>query len=65
VTACPFCYLQFDLGQLEIKSLLREEYDIPVLHFLELLSFAMGIKLEGPQLREHKISIDKIVRKLA
>jgi len=25
----------------------------------------MGIKLEGPQLREHRVSIDSIVRKLA
>jgi len=65
VTACPFCYIQFDVGQLEIKTLLKEEYDIPVLHFVELLSFAMGIKLEGPQLREHRVSIDSIVRKLA
>jgi len=65
VTACPFCYIQFDLGQLEIKSLLKEEYDIPVLHFVELLSLAMGFKLEGPQLREHRVTIDRIVRKLA
>jgi heterodisulfide reductase subunit B len=64
VTACPFCYIQFDLGQLEIKSLLKEEYDIPVLHFVELLGLAMGLKLEGPQLREHKVSIDRIVNKL-
>ncbi len=64
VTACPFCYIQFDLGQLEIKSLLKEEYDIPVLHFVELLGLAMGLKLEGPQLREHRVSIDRIVNKL-
>jgi heterodisulfide reductase subunit B len=65
VTACPFCYIQFDLGQLEIKSLLKEEYNIPVLHFVELLSLAMGYKSEAPQLREHRIPIDKIVKKLA
>jgi len=65
VTACPFCYIQFDLGQLEIKSLLKEEYDIPVLHFVELLSLAMGFKPEATQLREHRVPIDRIVRKLA
>jgi heterodisulfide reductase subunit B len=65
VTACPFCYIQFDLGQLEIKSLLKEEYNIPVLHFVELLSLAMGYKSEALQLREHRVPIDKIVKKLA
>jgi heterodisulfide reductase subunit B len=65
VTACPFCYIQFDLGQLEIKRLLKEEYNIPVLHFVELLSLAMGYKSETLQLREHRVPIDKIVKKLA
>lgn len=61
VTVCPFCYLELDMGQLEIKRHLKEEYNLPVLHFAELLRVAMGIKLEDWEIRAHKIPITKIL----
>jgi len=61
VTVCPFCYLELDMGQLEIKRHLKEEYNLPVVHFAELLRMAMGIKLEDWEIRAHKIPITKIL----
>jgi len=61
VTVCPFCYLELDMGQLEIKRHLKEEYNLPVLHFAELLRVAMGMKLEDWEIRAHKIPITKIL----
>jgi len=61
VSVCPFCYIELDMGQLEIKRHLKEEYNLPVLHFAELLRIAMGMKLEDWEIRAHKIPITKIL----
>jgi heterodisulfide reductase subunit B len=62
VTVCPFCYLELDMGQLEIKRHLKEEYDLPVLHFADLLRMAMGMKLEDWEIKAHRIPITKILK---
>lgn len=62
VTICPFCYLQLDTGQLEVKRHFNEEYNLPVLHFIELLKMAMGMKLEDWEVKSHRIPIDNIIK---
>lgn len=62
VTVCPFCFLQFDLGQLEVKRHFKEEYNIPVLHFVELLRLAMGIKLADWEIKSHRIPLDSVLK---
>jgi heterodisulfide reductase subunit B len=62
VTVCPFCYIELDLGQLEIKRHFNEDFNLPVLHFIELLRLAMGMKLADYEVRSHKIPITKIIK---
>jgi len=64
-TLCPFCFIALDIGQLQIKSKFQEEYNMPVLHYAELLSLALGIDPKELSLETHKIKVDKIIDKLS
>jgi len=64
VTLCPFCFLTLDLGQMLIKSTYKEEYNIPVIHYAELLSLALGIDPKELALDFHKIRLDKVLSKI-
>ena len=61
VTVCPFCYLELDMGQIEIRRHTKTEYDLPVLSFAELLRVAMGMDLEEWELKAHRIPITKLL----
>ncbi|MDH5783283.1 MAG: CoB--CoM heterodisulfide reductase iron-sulfur subunit B family protein [Candidatus Bathyarchaeota archaeon] len=64
-TLCPFCFIALDLGQLQIKSLLNETFNMPVFHYSELLSLALGIDPKELALETHKIKTDKIISKIS
>jgi heterodisulfide reductase subunit B len=61
VTVCPFCFIELDMGQLEIKRHFGEEYNLPVVSFAELLRMAMGMKLDDWEIKTHRIPITKIL----
>ena len=56
-TACPFCFTQFDRGQLIAGRSYSElkESKIPVLYAVELLALAMGMSLEEVGYKTHYI----------
>ena len=63
-TLCPFCFLTLDLGQMLMKSTYKEEYNMPVIHYAELLSLSLGIDPKELALNFHKVKIDKVLEKI-
>jgi len=64
VTVCPFCHLHFDLNQLTIQEEYSEEYQIPVLHYTQLLGLAQGFIPDDLGLYENRVPIDDILNAL-
>jgi heterodisulfide reductase subunit B len=55
VLACPFCFEQFDLGQVIIGRKSGKKFDIPVLYASQILGLAMGRQPAEMGLNLHKI----------
>ena len=64
VNVCPFCHLQFDVGQMEIKNKLGDEYNIPVFHLAQLLGLAMGLPAEELTFDAQQIDVTPALKKI-
>lgn len=61
---CPYCMIQYDLGQKMIKRQKEGAFQIPVFYYPELLCFAMGVKPEALGLRFHRTSVEPLLKKM-
>lgn len=52
IDCCPFCHLQYDIGQAELK-----EFQIPVLHLSQLMGLRFGLAKEKLGLEAHKTPV--------
>lgn len=52
VDCCPFCHLQFDVGQAELK-----EFQIPVLHLMQLMAMKFGLDKDKLGLEAHRTPV--------
>lgn len=64
IDACPFCHLQYDAGQVELKKR-GKNFDIPVLHFSQLLGLALGFTTEDVGLNLNEIINTEFLEKIA
>jgi heterodisulfide reductase subunit B len=65
VNACPFCHMQLDAGQLEIEKTFSKTYDIPVLHYTQLLGLALGFTPEMLGIHLNAVKNKEFSEKLA
>lgn len=63
VVICPLCLNQFDIGQVELR---KEGYDynIPAIHYIQLLAIAMGLDVEQSGISTHRIVRGDLIEKL-
>ncbi|MDD5747562.1 MAG: heterodisulfide reductase-related iron-sulfur binding cluster [Actinomycetota bacterium] len=64
VVVCPACFEQFDFGQLEIKRKLKKDYQIPVLHYCQLLAISLGNDPSALGLQAHRVGVDGLMKKI-
>ncbi len=64
VNACPFCHMQLDAGQEEIKESVGTEYNIPVLHYTQLLGLALGFPPEMLGISMNATNNNEFIEKL-
>jgi heterodisulfide reductase subunit B len=61
ITVCPSCHLMFDMQQTRIERAFGENFNLPVLHYTQLLGLAMGIDPEELALKELRVDPTKIL----
>ncbi|WP_456436739.1 CoB--CoM heterodisulfide reductase subunit B [Methanopyrus sp.] len=63
---CPFCHLQFDRGQIEMKEHFEKlpPKKLPVFHYCQLAGLAFGMDPEELALETHEIDCTPILEKL-
>jgi len=64
VEACPFCHLQYDGGQVELAKS-GKTYNIPVVHYTQLLGLAFGYTPEEVGLHLNAVRSPEFERKIA
>jgi heterodisulfide reductase subunit B len=64
VDICPFCHLQFDYGQIQIRDGAKEYYAIPVLHYVQLLGLAAELNPKEIGVYSNFVSVDQVIKKI-
>ena len=64
VNACPFCHMQLDAGQEEIRQRTGIVYNIPVLHYTQLLGLALGFSPDMLGINLNVIKDNKFIGKV-
>ncbi len=61
ITVCPSCHLMFDMQQTRIERTFEKKFNLPVLHYTQLLGLAMGLTPEELALKELRVYPTKIL----
>ena len=65
IVVCPACGNQLDLQQLGLKETYKEEYNLPVLFYPQILGLALGLDEEEVGLSMNRVPADPILDHLA
>jgi heterodisulfide reductase subunit B len=62
VVACHLCHMNLDLRQRDTERKYREEFNLPIFYFTELLGLALGINYKQLGLKKHFINPIKFLK---
>ena len=62
ITVCPLCHMMFDINQPRIEQILSEKFEIPVLHYPQLLGLSMGINPKDLAIDQLRVDATKILK---
>lgn len=62
VVICPYCYAQYDLGQVALRRRLGKNHGIPVLFLSQLVGLALGFEAREMGLCFSKVRTDRLVQ---
>jgi len=65
ITVCPSCHLMFDVNQSRIERAYNENYNLPVLHYTQLLGLAMGMTPDELAIKENRVDASKLLQAIA
>jgi heterodisulfide reductase subunit B len=64
IVTCPYCFLQIEMGQLLFKRRTGELYNLPVLHYTDLLGLSLGIEPKELGMNLHKIDPTPLLERI-
>ncbi|HEX76853.1 MAG TPA: heterodisulfide reductase subunit B [Dehalococcoidia bacterium] len=60
--ACPMCHSNLDMQQLNMKSVFKDDFQIPVLYFTQLLGLALGFSPKELHINKHFVDAMPLLR---
>ncbi|MCS7114798.1 MAG: CoB--CoM heterodisulfide reductase iron-sulfur subunit B family protein [Nitrososphaerota archaeon] len=64
ITVCPFCHIMFDLNQPRIERAFNEKFNMPVLHYPQLLGLAMGFSPDELAINELRVKPAELLKQI-
>ncbi|MDR2202791.1 MAG: CoB--CoM heterodisulfide reductase iron-sulfur subunit B family protein [Nitrososphaerota archaeon] len=64
ITVCPFCHIMYDTNELRIEKLFNETYNIPILHYPQLLGIALGLTPEELAFGDLKVKPSNLIKQI-
>ncbi|MEM3745029.1 MAG: heterodisulfide reductase-related iron-sulfur binding cluster [Candidatus Bathyarchaeia archaeon] len=63
VTACPACMIQFEIGQIMLRSY-GIQYNLPCINLMELLALSFGVPYQELRLELHRSPVLQLIQKM-
>ncbi|MCX8171836.1 MAG: CoB--CoM heterodisulfide reductase iron-sulfur subunit B family protein [Candidatus Bathyarchaeota archaeon] len=63
VTACPACMIQFEMGQIMLRSY-GIQYSVPCINLMELLALSFGVPYQELRLDLHRSPVLQLIQKM-
>lgn len=64
IVTCPYCLLEMEMGQLKIAKDKGIEYNIPIIHYMELLGLSLNLEPKELGLNLHRVKPTALLEKI-